>query len=81
MKGILNLTFLLFFTLSYYNIILSQPLQFAKEKIEVKVFNGYSVVTGDYTFINKNKKEITRTLFYPFPVNNLFFSPGHYFCL
>ena len=75
MMGTLNLTFLLFFTLSYYNIILSQPLQFAKEKIEVKVFNGYSVVTGDYTFINKNKKEITRTLFYPFPVNNLFFFP------
>ena len=74
MKGILNLTFLLFVALSH-NIILSQPLQFAKEKIEIKIYNGYAVVTGDYTFINKNKKEITRTLFYPFPVNLSFSYP------
>ncbi len=74
MKGNLNLTFLLFIALSH-NIILSQPLQFAKEKIEVKICDGYAVVTGDYIFINKNKKEITRTLFYPFPVNLSFSYP------
>jgi len=75
MKGISNLTFLLFFTLSYYNIILSQPLQFAKEKIEVKIYNGYAVVTGDYTFTNKNKNKLRSTLFYPFPVNQSHFYP------
>jgi hypothetical protein len=75
MKGISNLTFLLFFTLSYCNIILSQPLQFAKEKIEVKIYNGYAVVTGDYTFTNKNKNKLRSTLFYPFPVNQSYFYP------
>ncbi len=68
MKGFFNLTFLLLITLSY-NIILSQPLQFAKEKIEIKIHNSYSIVTGDYTFVNKNKSELSTTLFYPFPLN------------
>jgi hypothetical protein len=68
MKGILKLTFFLLTALSY-NITLSQPLQFAKEKIEVKINEGYSVVTGNYTFLNKNKNELRSTLFYPFPVS------------
>ena len=68
MKGILKLTFFLLIA-PLYNITLSQPLQFAKEKIEVKINEGYSVVTGNYTFLNKNKNELSSTLFYPFPVS------------
>ena len=74
MKGISNLSFILFIVLPY-NIILCQPLQFAKEKIEVKIYNDYSVVTGKYTFNNVSKNDLGTTLFYPFPVNSSYFYP------
>ena len=68
MKGLLNIIFLFQIALSN-NTILPQPLLFSEEAIEIKIYDGYTIVNGDYTFKNKSKNELTRALFYPFPVN------------
>lgn len=57
----------------------SQPLHFSKETIEVKIYDGYVVVNGVYTFNTKSRNVLTRTLYYPFPITHAFHYPDSIF--
>ena len=61
----------IFFLLSWviYQNADVQPLQFLGEKIEVTIHEKYAEVRGQYHFQNRAKQEISRTLFYPFVIN------------
>ena len=77
-KGTINLIFLSCIIISFSTTI-SKPLHFSKEKIDIKIDEGLAIVNGTYTFINKSKNVLTRTLFYPFPVDKSFIYPDSIF--
>jgi hypothetical protein len=77
-RGILKLIFLPWLIIPF-SIIISQPLQFSKETIEVTIYDVYAIVNGVYTFNNKSKNVLNRTLFYPFPLNHSFSYPDSIF--
>jgi hypothetical protein len=77
-KGILKIVFLSLLIISF-EVALSQPLQFSEETIEIKIFEGFAIVSGDYTFVNKSSNKIVRSLYYPFPVSQSFPYPDSIF--
>ena len=77
-KGMRNLIFLSSISIPFSTTI-SQPLYFSKEVIEIKICDGFAVVNGIYTFNCKSKNELTRTLFYPFYIDQSFSYPDSIF--
>ena len=71
-KKIVSLIFL-FSIIITFSKTASQSLHFSKETIEVKIYNIFAEVNGIYTFNTNSQKELRRTLFYPFPVNEYSF--------
>lgn len=47
----------------------SQSLSFIKERIEMTISDSSFTIAGKYFFLNKNNKQFTTTLFYPFVIN------------
>lgn len=70
-KGIIKWIFLSSIIISFGKSI-SQPLQFSEERIEIKIYDGYAIVNGNYSFKNNSIQMLNRTLFYPFPVSESF---------
>ncbi len=64
--------YLTIFTLIFlYGFTKAQSLQFYREDINFTINNGYFYVDGIYNFCNNGDNEIKKTLFYPFPQNDL----------
>jgi hypothetical protein len=57
------------------NVVLSQTFQFIRESIEIVIGNDYTTVTGVYEFRNNSNQDITRSLFFPFPINDVLHYP------
>ncbi len=57
------------------NVVLSQTFQFTREGIEIIIAIDYAAVTGIYQFRNNSNQDITRSLFYPFPVKDVLLYP------
>lgn len=52
------------------SIVLSQSINFKKEKIEISVKDNHCTLTGYYFFENNDLKDKTQTIYYPFVINN-----------
>jgi hypothetical protein len=57
------------------NISFSQTFQFTRETIEILIDSNHAAVTGIYHFRNNWNQELTRSLFYPFPISDILFYP------
>ena len=53
------------------NFLQGQSFQFIRESIDIVIGDKYAAVTGIYYFRNNFNQEITKPIFYPFPINNI----------
>ncbi|MCX6149918.1 MAG: hypothetical protein NTX22_05270 [Ignavibacteriales bacterium] len=52
------------------SVLVSQPLDFFREKIEIEVGGNYCKLIGKYFFSNSSKQPLIQTFYYPFIVND-----------
>ena len=59
----------------FSGLVYSQSIQFFREKIEVDVNGSFCQIKGIYYFKNSSNKEVSRTFYYPFVVNEKMLYP------
>jgi hypothetical protein len=52
------------------SIVLGQSINFKKEIIEIKIQDGYCILTGNYFFENNELDNTESLIYYPFVINN-----------
>jgi hypothetical protein len=60
----------IFVFLLFSSFVMGQSINFKKEIIEIKIQDGYCILTGNYFFENNELNSSESLIYYPFVINN-----------